>query len=50
MIWPGINHKDIGKIINQENINNQFIDKFIDVDGSKIENKLVIILTFLFLL
>lgn len=49
IIWPGTNHKDTGKIINQENINNQFIDKFKDVEGSKIENKLVIILIFFFL-
>lgn len=45
-IWFGINQKVRGKIINQENINNQFIDKYKDVEGSKMEKRLVIILLF----
>ena len=46
IIWLGINQIVKGKIRIQDIINNQFIDVLIDVVGSKIEKRLVIMIIF----
>ena len=45
-IWEGITKKAVGRKIVHRNIASQLVDRRLDDEGSKIENKFVIIVSF----